>query len=86
MSINKLYFEAHPTCPMFEELATFLGIDLSAWEFANGMEDEFEDETYITVVYAPKHTSTKDDGFLLTALFVFTDGEWQIQQFRTDKD
>ena len=47
MSINKEYFEAHTTYPTFTELATFLGVDLTAWEFATGIEDEIEDETYI---------------------------------------
>lgn len=85
--ITKEYFEAHPTQPMFEELATFLGVDLSAWEFADGVEVRDEEIEYITVVYYPSHAEVQDKGFSMYGVFVIDEsGEWEVQQFGTNQE
>jgi len=84
--ITKEYFEGHPTCPLFEELAAYLGVDLSAWEFTDGMEGEADDFKYMNVIYAPTHPAIEGEGYTLYGVFILEDDEWQIQQFGTNKD
>ncbi len=81
--ITKEYFNAHECCPMFDELATYLGIDLSSWQFADGTEDELE---LLTVIYTPLHPEVQDKGFTLYGVFIQEDGEWQVQQIGTNQD
>ena len=84
--ITKEYFEGHECCPMFDELATYLGIDLASWEFADGTEDELDDLEFLTVIYTPCHDKVQDKGFTLYGVFVYEGGEWQVQQIGTNQD
>ena len=84
--ITKEYFEGHPTLPLFYEIATFLGVDLIAWEFADGMEGTVDDLRYLNVIYAPTNTEVKDKGYTLYGVFIVEDGEWILQQFGTNQD
>lgn len=84
--ITSDYFEAHPASPLFVEMATYLGIDLGVWEFADGVEDIVEGMQYISAVYAPSHPSVREEGYTLFGVFILEDGEWQLQQFGTNQD
>lgn len=84
--ITSDYFEAHPASPLFVEIATYLGIDLSAWEFTDGVEDNVEGMQYITAVYAPTRTEVRGEGYTLYGVFILENGEWQLQQFGTNQD
>jgi len=87
MSITKEYFEGHETCPLFEELASYLGVDLSAWEFVTGLSAETDDDfKYMHVIYAPIHEALEGNGWTLYGVFIVEDGEWKIQQFGTNRD
>jgi hypothetical protein len=85
--ITKEYFEGHFAFPLFEETAQFLGVDLSCWEFADGVEGETLSESserveYLTVVY----TSTNLEEFSIASSFVCIDnGEWEMQTFSTNQ-
>ena len=67
--ITKEYFEAHPAQPLFEELATYLGVDLSAWGFADGIEVAEDELEYLTVVYYPLHENVQGDGWSMYGVF-----------------
>ena len=82
--IENDYFEAHPASPLFVEIATYLGVDLSAWEFADGMEGTVDDLRYLNVIYVPTNANVKDKGYTLYGVFIVEDGEWKVQQFGTN--
>ena len=84
--IIKEYFEGHPTSPLFEEIATFLGVDLNAWEFSDGMAGSVDDLRYLNVIYVPTNAEVKDKGYSLYGVFIVEDGEWILQQFGTNQD
>jgi len=85
--ITKEFFEGHLTYPMFEELVTFLGVDISAWDFADGIEVVEGDLEYITVVYYPLHEDVQGKGFSMYGVFVINEsGEWEVQQFGTNQE
>ena len=84
--ITSDYFEAHPTSPLFVEIATNLGIDLGVWEFSDGMEGDVDNLRYLNVIYVPTNTEVKDKGYTIYGIFIVVDGEWILQQFGTNQD
>jgi len=86
--ITKEYFEGHYALPLFEECAQYLGVDISVWEFASGIEgetvlDDNSNMEYLSVVYSSKN----DKRFTLYATFICIDsGEWELQQFGTNQE
>ncbi len=84
--ITSEYFEAHLASPLFVDIATYLGIDLGVWKFADGVEDNVDGLQCISVVYAPTCSEVHGEGYTLFGVFILEDGEWQLQQFGTNQD
>jgi len=80
--IVKEYFEGHPAKELFDEAADCLGVDLSVWEFADGVEVAEDEVEYLTVVYSSTNKETLKQAWSLYAAIILNEsGEWEMQQF-----